>query len=266
MWPLRSGKRRRNDVSPISNFGVYSAIGVLASLVFLFAFLPAAMSAFPPRFAGQSTKDQSEGLVIRFWEAVGRFVIRWHWPITTGCVIAMIAVGVYGADALQSLRFAALRLLVAVGLGTVLLSLLYFLFPITAFWRSNLLYAIALAILLLLALRVALGKALGSETFKRRIVVMGAGQRAQRIKALAQVSKQGFTYVFDRATGEPVWPIEERTVATDTNMPREYVSPTQPFPTKPAPFDSIGGGTHQDKVIYPIQRVRSFRAIESWGL
>ena len=36
--------------------------------------------------------------------------------------------------------------------------------------------------------------------------------------------------------------------------------------TKPAPFDSIGGGTHQDKDIYPIQRVRSFRAIESWGL
>ena len=83
-----------SNVSPISNFGVYSAIGVLASLVFLFAFLPAAMSAFPPRFAGQPTKDQSEGLVIRFWEAVGRFVIRWHWPITTGCVIAMIAVGI----------------------------------------------------------------------------------------------------------------------------------------------------------------------------
>ncbi|TDN85507.1 TIGR03013 family XrtA/PEP-CTERM system glycosyltransferase [Stakelama pacifica] len=122
-----------------------------------------------------------------------------RWPQLVGfafCLqIAMIAVGVYGADALQSLRFAALRLLVAVGLGTVLLSLLYFLFPITAFWRSNLLYAIALAILLLLALRVALGKALGSETFKRRIVVMGAGQRAQRIKALAQAPGSGFVVV-----------------------------------------------------------------------
>lgn len=60
------------------------------------------------------------------------------------------------------------------------------------------------------------------------------------IKALAQVSKQGFLYAFDRVTGEPIWPIEERAVATDTNMPGEQVSPTQPFPTKPAPFEYQG--------------------------
>ena len=60
------------------------------------------------------------------------------------------------------------------------------------------------------------------------------------IKALAQVSKQGFIYAFDRVTGEPIWPIEERPVATDTNMPGEVVSPTQPFPTRPAPFEYQG--------------------------
>ena len=60
------------------------------------------------------------------------------------------------------------------------------------------------------------------------------------IKALAQVSKQGFIYAFDRVTGEPIWPIEERPVATDTNLPGEVVSPTQPFPTKPAPFEYQG--------------------------
>ena len=60
------------------------------------------------------------------------------------------------------------------------------------------------------------------------------------IKALVQVSKQGFVYTFDRVTGDPVWPIEERPVPTETNMPNEYVSPTQPFPTKPAPFEYQG--------------------------
>ena len=60
------------------------------------------------------------------------------------------------------------------------------------------------------------------------------------IKALAQVSKQGFIYVFDRVTGDPVWPIEERPVPQESNMPGEVPSPTQPFPTKPAPFDYQG--------------------------
>ena len=60
------------------------------------------------------------------------------------------------------------------------------------------------------------------------------------VRALAQVSKQGFAYVFDRVTGEPVWPIEERPVETDTNLPGEVLSPTQPFPTKPPPFEYQG--------------------------
>ena len=61
----------------------------------------------------------------------------------------------------------------------------------------------------------------------------------QRIKAVAQVTKQAFTYVFDRASGKPVWPIEERPVPAST-VPGERASPTQPFPTKPAPFDLQG--------------------------
>jgi quinoprotein glucose dehydrogenase len=59
------------------------------------------------------------------------------------------------------------------------------------------------------------------------------------IKAVAQVSKTAFTFVFDRITGEPVWPIEERPVAAST-VPGERAHPTQPFPTKPAPFDRQG--------------------------
>lgn len=61
----------------------------------------------------------------------------------------------------------------------------------------------------------------------------------KKIKAVAQVTKQGFCYVFDRVTGKPVWPIEERAVPQST-LPGEKTSPTQPIPTKPAPFERQG--------------------------
>ena len=59
------------------------------------------------------------------------------------------------------------------------------------------------------------------------------------IKAVAIVSKQAFTYVFDRVTGEPVWPIEERPVPRG-DVPGEWYATTQPFPTKPPAYDQQG--------------------------
>jgi quinoprotein glucose dehydrogenase len=59
------------------------------------------------------------------------------------------------------------------------------------------------------------------------------------VPAVAQVTKQAFTYVFNRVTGEPVWPIEERPVP-QSDVPGERSSATQPFPTRPAPFDQQG--------------------------
>jgi quinoprotein glucose dehydrogenase len=56
---------------------------------------------------------------------------------------------------------------------------------------------------------------------------------------VAQVTKQGFTFVFDRNTGDPIWPIEERSVP-QTDAPGEWTSPTQPIPTKPAPYERQG--------------------------
>jgi quinoprotein glucose dehydrogenase len=61
----------------------------------------------------------------------------------------------------------------------------------------------------------------------------------QTIKALAQPTKQGWVYTFDRETGKPIWPIEERPVAKG-DVPGEWYSPTQPFPTKPPAFDRQG--------------------------
>ena len=59
------------------------------------------------------------------------------------------------------------------------------------------------------------------------------------IKAVAQPTKQAWFYVFDRVTGQPVWPFEERPVAKG-DVPGEWYSPTQPFPTKPAAYDRQG--------------------------
>jgi quinoprotein glucose dehydrogenase len=59
------------------------------------------------------------------------------------------------------------------------------------------------------------------------------------IKAVAQITKQAWVYTFDRATGEPVWPIEERPVPAG-DVPGEWYAATQPFPTKPPAFDRQG--------------------------
>ncbi len=61
----------------------------------------------------------------------------------------------------------------------------------------------------------------------------------RQIKAVAQPTKQGWVYVFDRLTGEPVWPIVERPVEKG-DVPGEWYAPTQPFPTKPPAFERQG--------------------------
>lgn len=122
-----------------------------------------------------------------------------RWPQLASFLVfiqlSMMMVGAYGNDALQSLRYAVARLLVAISIGAIALSFLYFLIPQISFWRSNLLYAMGVALVLLVLLRILLGKTLGSQVFKRRIVVLGAGPRAARLKALAQAPGSGFAVV-----------------------------------------------------------------------
>lgn len=70
-------------------------------------------------------------------------------------------------------------------------------------------------------------------------VLLDITVNSRKIKAVAQVTKQAFVYVFDRVTGKPVWPIVERAVP-QSGVPGEKTSATQPFPTKPAAFDRQG--------------------------
>ena len=85
------------------------------------------------------------------------------------------------------------------------------------------------------------------------------------VKALVQLSKQGFAYVLNRETGEPVWPIEERAVP-QSDVPGEWTSPTQPFPTKPPAFERQG--ILEDDLIdfTPELRAEALRVVENYRL
>lgn len=108
---------------------------------------------------------------------------------------AMIAVGVYGSDALRSMRYATARLLVAVSLGIIALSVVYFMLPGRTLWRSNLLYAMFLAMGMLVLIRLLLGGLLGTSAFRRRVLVLGAGARAERLRKLGERPEAGFAIV-----------------------------------------------------------------------
>ena len=85
------------------------------------------------------------------------------------------------------------------------------------------------------------------------------------IRAVMQPSKTGFLYVFDRVTGEPVWPIEERSVPQST-VPGERSSPTQPFPTKPPPFGAQNA-TIDDLINFtPELRARAVELVKPYRL
>jgi sugar transferase (PEP-CTERM system associated) len=140
------------------------------------------------------------GWALRLWQVQGEFQadaarLPNMLAFAGALQAAMVAVGVYGVQALQSVRFAIARLLVAVMLGILLLSLIFFLFPPVSFWRSSLLYAMWLALAAMALVRVALREVLGGERFKRRVLVLGAGARAARIEALAARRGAGFTVV-----------------------------------------------------------------------
>ena len=85
----------------------------------------------------------------------------------------------------------------------------------------------------------------------------------RQIKAVAQPTKQGWVYVFDRVTGEPVWPIEERPVPQG-DVPTEWYSPTQPFPTKPPPFERQGFELEEIIDLTPELKAAALRIAQQW--
>jgi quinoprotein glucose dehydrogenase len=84
-----------------------------------------------------------------------------------------------------------------------------------------------------------------------------------RVKALAQITKQGYVYTFDRVTGKPIWPIDERPVPA-SDVPGEKASPTQPIPSKPAPFEYQGVTANDLADFTPEIRAMAVKAIEGF--
>ncbi|WP_420617102.1 pyrroloquinoline quinone-dependent dehydrogenase [Candidatus Palauibacter sp.] len=94
-------------------------------------------------------------------------------------------------------------------------------------------------------------------------VLMDVTVDGEDIPAVVQVTKQAFAYTFNRETGEPIWPIEERPVPEGL-MPGEALSPTQPFPTWPAPYD-MQGLTHDDLIDFtPELREAAIEALDDY--
>src|SRR5580704_4767842 len=85
------------------------------------------------------------------------------------------------------------------------------------------------------------------------------------IKAVAQPTKQAFLYVFDRVTGQPVWPIEERPVPKG-DVPGEWYSPTQPFPTKPPAYDNQGVSIDQLIEFTPELRAEAVKLVSKYRI
>lgn len=129
--------------------------------------------------------------------SAGTFDDRLHPLMAFSGVIltAMIAVGVYGSESLRSLRFASARLLVAVSLGIIALGLINTILGGDENWRATLFYAMGGSMVALIANRLIVGGILGAQAFRRRVLVLGAGARAQRLRELGDRPESGFVIV-----------------------------------------------------------------------
>ena len=137
---------------------------------------------------------------LRAWQvgmARGTFLARLPLLLAFAVVTqgALIAVGVFGAEALRSMRFAGARLLVGVSLAVLAFALIAFVLRGHTFWRSTLFFAMIFSIALLMLNRLILGGLLGSAAFRHRVLVLGAGVRARRIHELAERPESGFTVI-----------------------------------------------------------------------
>lgn len=106
--------------------------------------------------------------------------------------LAMLAVGVYHAASYRSSRIATTRMAVAIGAAIIVLALVYYILPNVAIWRSVALYAVVFAFLSVLLVRWLFLRLVGWHSFRRRILVLGAGARAATLERLATSPEASF--------------------------------------------------------------------------
>ena len=147
------------------------------------------------------------GWVLRIWQLgskvspiVERFPQLLSFAFAIQC--AMVAVGSYTGAPLRSFRFAVARLLVAMSIAIIVIAVMFFLLPELTLWRSNTIYSMVVALLLLAFTRLLLGRFFDGETFKRRVLVLGAGPRANRISVLSRHPDARFAVIAHIAMGD----------------------------------------------------------------
>ncbi len=83
-----------SNILPIRKFGIFSAMGVMATLVLLYIYLPSALTIFPPKVkAVKDAGSKSAQGILNFWEAVGAFILKRHWFVNAACLIAFVGLG-----------------------------------------------------------------------------------------------------------------------------------------------------------------------------
>ena len=169
---------------------------------------------------------RAQQLMIDVGPASDRVLSLWTYVLVV--LLAMISVGVYGSDALRSLRFATARIMVAFGLAIIALTFIDFVIPGLDFWRSTLVYALLMSIVLLLANRLVVSGLLGAGAFRRRVLVLGAGHRAVRLRELAERPQSGFVIVgyVAMSTADPA--IHEAVARTSINDLNSFVQDLGP--------------------------------------
>ncbi len=83
-----------SNILPIRKFGIFSAMGVIATLILLYFYLPSALTIFPPKAktvkqAGQAT---AQG-ILNMWETIGGFILKRHWWVNAACLLAFVGLG-----------------------------------------------------------------------------------------------------------------------------------------------------------------------------
>lgn len=83
-----------SNILPIRKFGIFSAMGVLATLVLLYLYLPSALTVFPPPVkALKNAGNNATNRILNFWEVIGSFILRRHWYVNAVCFALLIGLG-----------------------------------------------------------------------------------------------------------------------------------------------------------------------------
>lgn len=132
--------------------------------------------------------------LMQFSQDPGPLFGRWPEILTYAAItyVVMLAVGLYQAQCYRSVRISGIRLAVALLFSFIAMSVIFFIYPDVGTWRSVFVYTVTLSFISILSLRYIFSRLVGWHRFRRRVLVLGAGRRAKRMRDLANKPDNGF--------------------------------------------------------------------------